>query len=362
MIDSKRLIEVMPRLSGNEYKVFVYLLYGYDMARNAYSQPYYERSQSEIAKDTGVPVSTLKRAVERLEALKMVSRESFQHGVCKTRTRYYILDYDQYLVHNEPANGGNIVQNGLDIIDKNKEKESEKRKTRPDLNDLYTKSRNYGDALGVQTTIEGINRIKDEFVKLWDEAGALYVYESKYHEDKTKNWEAFRKRYDGVKSRINKRTNTHTPKQEGKKDKRESSEMNGEGGGTLAIVDHPLLFSTRFKMQYENGAFDPSTMLYFLYATQEMLKATQKKYSDEQINGVLKELYHWVDNSWWDDDPDKPLSSNSQVSLTPEEWKYYASYLLRGISDRTVEMERNNLGTSLNRWLEQHRNNYEDCF
>lgn len=324
MIDSKRLIDMMPRMSGNEYKVFVYLLYGYDMARATCSQPYYERSQSEIAKDTGVPVSTLKRAIEKLEALKMVSRESFQQGVSKTRTRYYILDYNQYLVHNEPTNNGNAVQNGLSTIVKTEEKESEKKTTRPDLNDLYTKSRNYGDALGVQTTIEAINRIKDEFVKLWDDASALYVYESKYQEDKEKNWEAFRKRYDGVKSRINKRTKTHTPKQVDKKDKRESAEMNG--GGAQPRRRSGLEWDMRsFNPNYAAGMdFHPSIINNYLKSLQAFLERGYRL-DEEQLNRAILSVREWIENNWVDGVMEELASvdEEGEVWLTKEQWKEY---------------------------------------
>lgn len=331
MIDSKRLIDAMPRMSGNEYKVFVYLLYGYDMARNAYSQPYYERSQSEIAKDTGVPVSTLKRAVEKLEALKMVSRESFQRGVSKTRTRYCVLDYDQYLVHNEPANNDNAVQNGLFIKVENEEKESEKKTTRPDLNDLYTKSRNYGDALGVQTTIEGINRIKDEFVKLWDEAGALYVYERKYQEDKEKNWEAFRKRYDGVKSRINKRTNTHTPKQVDKRDKRESAEMNG--GGAPPRRRSGMEWDMRsYNPDYAAGMdFHPSIIKNYLNSLQAFLKRGYCL-DKEQLNRAILSVREWIETNWVDGVKEELVNAGvdkeDEVWLTKDEWKEYVRNMI----------------------------------
>ena len=343
MIDSKRLIDVMPRMSGNEYKVFVYLLYGYDMARNAYSQPYYERSQSEIAKDTGVPVSTQKRIVENLEELKLVSRESFQRGVSKTRTRYYILDYDQYLVHNEPANNDNAVQNGLSIIVKNEEKESEKKTTRPDLNDLYTKSRNYGDALGVQTTIEGINRIKDEFVKLWDEAGALYVYERKYQEDKEKNWEAFRKRYDGVKSRINKRTNTHTPKQVDKRDKRESAEMNG--GGAPPRRRSGMEWDMRsYNPDYAAGMdFHPSIIKNYLNSLQAFLKRGYCLDKEQQNRAILS-VREWIETNWVDGVKEELVNAGvdkeDEVWLTKDEWKEYVRNMITAFNINPVNPPR----------------------
>lgn len=324
MIDSKRLIDVMPRMSGNEYKLFVYLLYGYDMARNAYNQPYFERSQKEIEKDTGVPVSTQKRVVENLEELKLVSRESFQRGVSKTRTRYYILDYDQYLVHNEPTNNDNAVQNGLSTIAEAEEKESGKKTARPDLNDLYTKSRNYGDALGVQTTIEGINRIKDEFVKLWDDAGALYVYESKYQEDKAKNWEAFRKRYDGVKSRINKRTNTYTPKQVDKKDKRESAEMNGWGAPPRRRSG--LEWDMRsFNPDYAAGMdFHPSIINNYLNSLQSFLTRGYRL-DEEQLNRAILSVREWIETNWVDGVKEElaDVDEEGEVWLTKEQWKEY---------------------------------------
>lgn len=357
MIDSKRLIEVMPRLSGNEYKVFVYLLYGYDMARNAYNQAYFERSQSEIKKDTGVKESTLKRTIAKLEEQRLITCERAMKGSIKARTKYYILDYETYTVQN---NYSNSVQNKLYIIDNSDiEKETSNKTIFPDLKPLYDRSKQLGDMLGAQTTIEEINRIKDKFIKLWDDGKALYKYEEKYQADKSKNWEAFRKRYDGVKSRINKSTNTHTPKQVDKKDKRESAEMNG-GGGARAIADHPLLFSARFKMQYENGSFDPTTLFYFIEKTQERLISCNYEYSNEQLNEVLKDLNPWI--TWMDESPEMPVSNDSEVSLTQEEWKCYARYLLTGINDRTIKGNIRLWKDGAKQWQEQHRNHYIDCF
>lgn len=321
MIDSKRLIELMPRLTGNEYKVFVYLLYGYEMARNAYNQPYYERSQSKIEEDTGVKVKTLKRAVDVLEEQRLITCERAKNGSIKACTKYYILDYETYTVQN---NHRNPVQNDLFIKDnKDKEKETSNKTVLPDLKPLYDRSKQLGDMLGAHTTIEGINRIKDEFIKLWDEGKTLYKYEDRYQADKSKNWEAFRKRYDGAKSRINKSTNTHTPKED-KKDKRDCSEMNGVGAPPRRRSG--LEWDMRsFNPNYAAGMdFHPSIINNYLNSLRAFLEKGYRL-DEEQLNRAILSVREWIENNWVDGVKEElaDVDEEGEVWLSKEQWKEY---------------------------------------
>lgn len=321
MIDSKRLIEVMPRLSGNEYKVFLYLLYGYAMARDKYNQAYYERSQTEITKDTGVKDSTLKRAIAELEEQRLITCERAQKGSIKARTKYYILDYDTYTVQNDHSIP---VQNELFIKDnKDIEEEITNKTVLPDLKPLYDRSKQLGDMLGVQTTIEGINRIKDEFIKLWDDGKALYKYEDRYQADKSKNWEAFRKRYDGVKSRINKSTNTHTPKED-KKDKRDCSEMNGVGAPPRRRSG--LEWDMRsFNPNYAAGMdFHPSIINNYLNSLRAFLEKGYRL-DEEQLNRAILSVREWIENNWVDGVKEElaDVDEEGEVWLSKEQWKEY---------------------------------------
>lgn len=339
MIDSKRLIEVMPRLSGNEYKVFLYLLYGYDMARNAYNQPYYERSQSKIEEDTGVKETTLKRAIDKLEEQRLITCERAQKGSVKACTKYYILDYDTYTVQN---NHSNPVQNELYIIDNdNKDIEATKKTVLPDLYPLYTKSKQYGDMLGFETTIEGINRIKDEFLKLWDDGKALYKYEDRYQADKDKNWQAFRKRYDGAKSRINRSTNKHTPKED-KKDKRESANLNGGGGAFTPLFDiniyNPWLLETDFKPQY---------FYQYINAAYSKMKTHKSQWNKKQLEHTIKSAQDWI-NKTWNREKNEEVNTNekeddgSYIALNYDEWNIYVrNYLESAYKDAIGECASN---------------------
>lgn len=322
MIDSKRLIEVMPRLSGNEYKVFLYILYGYDMARNAYKQAYYERSQSEITKDTGVKISSLKRAIAELEKQKMITCERAQKGPVKARTKYYILDYETYTVQNDHSNP---FQNGLSIKERDIERETANKTVLSDLKPLYDKSNQLGDMLGLQATIDGINRIKDEFIKLWDEGKALYKYEDRYQADKDKNWEAFRKRYDGVKSRINRQASKTTPKQKDKKDKRDFSNLNG-GGGALSRKRSEVEWDMQsFNLEYAEMPFNPAIFTDYLNSLKKYLKGGY--YLDkDQLDKAILSIRGWIEKNWVDgvEEMSAGADKDGEIMLTKEQWKEYA--------------------------------------
>ena len=291
------------------------------MARDKYNQAYYERSQTEITKDTGVKDSTLKRAIAELEEQRLITCERAQKGSIKARTKYYILDYDTYTVQNDHSIP---VQNELFIKDnKDIEEEITNKTVLPDLKPLYDRSKQLGDMLGVQTTIEGINRIKDEFIKLWDDGKALYKYEDRYQADKSKNWEAFRKRYDGVKSRINKSTNTHTPKED-KKDKRDCSEMNGVGAPPRRRSG--LEWDMRsFNPNYAAGMdFHPSIINNYLNSLRAFLEKGYRL-DEEQLNRAILSVREWIENNWVDGVKEElaDVDEEGEVWLSKEQWKEY---------------------------------------
>ena len=286
----------MPLLSGNQYKIFVFLIYGYQMAIETYHQPYYEISQNEIAKATGVPRATAQRAITELVNKGLVSYSTKQQGQTKTRARYSIPNYEKYLFHFEANNDKINAQNDAYIKDNdNIDKQSSVLQSRPDLKGLYDTSNALGDALDSQTTIDGLNTIKDRFNKLWEEAESLYVYPTKYREDKDKNWGAFLKRYNGKKSKINRQTaKQHTPKQVDKRDKREISEMGTpRPAAPHTIAKEPLLFSKRFPSLYKDAPFTPAYLFYFFEETQRRIDGMNWVYSDDQIKEVYGELKQW---------------------------------------------------------------------
>lgn len=337
MIDSKRLIELMPRLTGNEYKVFVYLLYGYEMARNAYNQPYYERSQIKIEEDTGVKVKTLKRAIDVLEEQRLITCERAKNGSIKACTKYYILDYETYTVQN---NHSNPVQNDLYIKDNNDiEKETSNKTVLPDLKPLYDRSKQLGDMLRAQTTIDGINRIKDEFIKLWDEGKSLYKYEERYQADKDKNWEAFRKRYNWVKGRINRSANTHTPKAD-KKDKRDFSEMNGVGAPPRRRSELEWDMQS-YNPECAEMPFHPAIFTKYLNSLIKYLKGGY--YLDkDQLNKAILSIREWIEKNWVDgvEEMSAGADSEGEIMLTKGEWKEYARNLISAFNTDPINPPR----------------------
>lgn len=364
MIDSKKLIEVMPLISGNQYKIFVYLIYGYQMAVETYNQPYYERTQNEIAKATGVPRATAQRAITELREKGLVSYSTKQQGQKKTRARYVIPDYEKYLVHSDAINNETDAQNDAYIKDNiNIDKQSSVLQSRPDLKGLYDTSNALGDALGLQTTIEGLNEIKDKFIKLWDEAEGLYVYDTKYREDKDKNWGAFLKRYNGKKSKINRQTaKQHTPKQVDKRDKREISEMGNPhpAAAPRTIAKAPLLFSQTkpFSGLYNDAPFNASYLFYFLEETQRHLKRMNCQYSPDQKKEVYGELKHWIDNGMMDGE--WPVSNDSDVILTRYEWSEYTRQILERINDTLHGGNADSWKKEAEEWLKIQRYHSDD--
>lgn len=336
MIDSKRLIGVMPRLSGNEYKVFTYLLYGYEMALNKYHQPFYERSQTEIANYTGIPQTTLKRAITKLEEQRMITCERAKKGSIKARNRYYILDFNTYIVQNDHSNQ---VQNGLSIKDNDIEKETTNKTDLPDLYPLYSKSKQLGNMLEAQTTIDGINRIKDEFIKLWDEGKSLYKYEERYQADKDKNWEAFRKRYNWVKGRINRSANTHTPKAD-KKDKRDFSEMNGVGAPPRRRSELEWDMQS-YNPECAEMPFHPAIFTKYLNSLIKYLKGGY--YLDkDQLNKAILSIREWIEKNWVDgvEEMSAGADSEGEIMLTKGEWKEYARNLISAFNINPVKPPR----------------------
>ncbi|MBR4505599.1 MAG: MarR family transcriptional regulator [Bacteroidales bacterium] len=361
MIDSKKLIEVMPLLSGNQYKIFVFLIYGYQMAIETYHQPYYEISQNEIAKATGVPRATAQRAITELVNKGLVSYSTKQQGQTKTRARYSIPNYEKYLFHFEANNDKINAQNDAYIKDNdNIDKQSSVLQSRPDLKGLYDTSNALGDALDSQTTIDGLNTIKDRFNKLWEEAESLYVYPTKYREDKDKNWGAFLKRYNGKKSKINRQTaKQHTPKQVDKRDKREISEMGTpRPAAPHTIAKEPLLFSKRFPSLYKDAPFTPAYLFYFFEETQRRIDGMNWVYSDDQIKEVYGELKQWIDNGMMDDEC--PVSYDSNVILTRYEWKEYARQLLNRINTTPQRGSSDSWQKEAEEWLKIQRYHSDD--
>ena len=335
----------MPLLSGNQYKIFVYLIYGYQMAIETYHQPYYEISQNEIVKKTGIPRPTAQRAITELKEKGLVSYSTKQQGQTKTRARYVIPDYETYLVHFDAKNDKSYAQNDTYIKDNNDiDKQSSVLQSRPDLKRLYDTSNALGDALDSQTTIDGLNGIKDKFIKLWDEAESLYVYDTKYQADKDKNWGAFLKRYNGRKSKINRQTaKQHTPKQVDKKDNREISEMGNVGGGAFTPlfdvnIYNPWLleenFMPQYFYQYINGAYSK-------------MKSHKSKWDKQQLEHTIKSAQEWIGKTW-NRSKDEEVNTNekeddgSYIALNFEEWNLYIrKYLESAYKDAIGECEPN---------------------
>ena len=353
----------MPLMNGNEYKVFVYLLYGFQMATDTFKQPYYERSQGKIFKDTGVSRATVQRTIQGLVEKGLVSYSSKQQGQTKTTARYSIPNYEKYLVHYDANNDKINAQNDAYIIDNNViYKQSSVSPSKPDLNELYKTSRALGDALGLQSSIEGLNEIKDKFNKLWDEAESLYVSGDRYQADKDKNWGAFLKRYNGVKSKINRQTaKQHTPKQGDKKDKRENSEMGTpRPAAPRTIAKEPLLFSKHepFAGLYNDAPFNPAFLFYFLEETQRHLYRRDWKYSPDQMKEVYGELKHWIDNGMMDGEC--YLSSDSDVLLTRYEWSEYTRQILERINDTLHGGNADSWKKEAEEWLKIQRYHSDD--
>ncbi len=332
MIDSKKLIEVMPLLSGNQYKIFVYLIYGYQMAIETYHQPYYEISQNEIVKKTGIPRPTAQRAITELKEKGLVSYSTKQQGQTKTRARYVIPDYETYLVHFDAKNDKSYAQNDTYIKDNNDiDKQSSVLQSRPDLKGLYDTSIALGDALRSQTTIDGLNEIKERFIKLWDDASNLYVYDTKYREDKDKNWRTFLRRYNGAKSQINLQTaKQHTPKQVDKRDKREISEM-----GTPRPAASPRKRSEMewdmqtFNPEYAVMPFSPTIFSEYMNGFIKYLKSGY--YLDkDQLNRAVISIHEWIENSWVDgvDEVSAGADKDGEIMLSLNQWKIYAKNLI----------------------------------